>query len=248
MENIASDAAAGVRLTAPAVPRVVLRSVISEAIAKAAAELSGEQCRSAADAVAEALTDPPVMEEMALACVRALQRASDAFMQRDDIYEYPGNLETAGRVAVDALAEMLGHPLVQPRPLRREEADATLAEVSYEDFRFEYVDAPYPRVVARSVFPDTSDPHKEFTVSQYAVVNGDLVETAFAAVMAVLEHEAREIFRFRGERVFNVHHDPGETSGPILKPGAEHDQRRSYTADIGPSATVRPRTTPANSR
>lgn len=244
--NVTSDPAAGVRLTAPAVPGVELRSVIAEALGAAAPELTPERCRAAADAVADALVDPTVAEEISLACIRALQRASVAFMQRDDIYEYPGNLETAGRVAVDALSEMLGRKPAERLPLTREGAADVLSEVTYEDFRFEYVDAPYPRVMARGVFPDTYDPDKDFQVSQYAVVKDDLLNASFAAVMAVLEHEARETFRYRGERVFNAHHDPGEKAGLLLKPGAEPDSRRSYTADIGPSAGIRARSAPTS--
>ena len=231
------QAAAGVRLTAPAVPRVELQSVIAEAVERSGG--LGAEPREVAAKVAEALVAPEVQEELALAFVRALQRASTAFMQRDDIYEYPGNLDTAARVVLDALADLLGRGPVQPGGIDREEAVRTLAEVSYPGITFEFVSAPYPRVIASGVFPDTSEPGEEFPVTQYAVVKGDLVETAFAAVMAVLDHEAREAFRFRGERVFNTHADQGESSGPILKEGAAPDTRRSYVANIGPSAGVR---------
>ena len=244
MESEKWDEAAGVRLTAPAVPTVELRAVIADAVRGAAPDVDDEFADRVAGAVAESLAAPDVLEAVALAFVRALQRASVAYMQRDDIYEYPGNLETAARVAVDALADLLGRALVQSASPDPEEAVGILADVTYPGLTFEYVDAPYPRVVARGEFPDTSDPESDFTVSQYAVVNGDLIETAFAAVMNVLEHEARETFRYGGDRVFNVHHDPGETAGPILKEGAEPDSRRSYTADIGPSARVRARRSP----
>ena len=245
MNSQSKNQAAGVRLTARAVPRVELRSVIAEAAADAATVLDDQSARQVADAVAESLTRPDVLEEVALAFVRALQRAMTAYMQRDDIYEFPGNVETAGRVAADALSELLGRPATRPTTPDAVEAVATLAEVTYPGLSFEYVEAPYPRVVARGEFPDTSDPDEDFTVSQYAVIKGDLVETAFAAVMNVLDHEAREMFRYRGERVFNAHHDQGETSGPILKAGAQADTRRSYTADIGPSAGIRATPAPA---
>ena len=37
--------------------------------------------------------------------------------------------------------------------------------------------------------------------------NGEVVQTAFLAVMTCLEHEARELFTFQGERVMNPHRD-----------------------------------------
>lgn len=239
MDHKWSDEAAGVRLTAPAVPKVEIRSLIADAIRAAIPELEAQRADRAADSVAEALTAPAVQEELALAFVRALQRASIAYMQRDDIYELPGNLETAARVAIDALSEQLGYLPVEAADIDPEEAERTLADVSYPGMVFEFINAPFPRVAAKGIFPDTDDPEEDFPVNQYAVVRGNLVEAAFAAAMNVLEHEARETFTYRGVRVFNAHGDPGETSGPILKEGAQADPRRSYVADIGPSAGVR---------
>lgn len=240
-----SEQAAGVRLTAPAVPKVELRSIIAEAVRTAAPDVDTNFAAQVSNSVAESLAAPQVLEEIATAFVRALHRASDAYMQRDDIYEYPGNLETAGRVAADALSELLGRTPAQPATPDPQQAAALLAEVTYPGLAFEYVHAPYPRVIARGEFPDSSDPDRDFPVSQYAVVKGDLIEAAFAAVMNLLDHEAREAFRYRGDRVFNAHGDQGETSGPILKQGAEPDTRRSYSADIGPSAGIRARRAPA---
>lgn len=233
----------GARLTAPAVPRVELQAVIADAV-QGATGLDATQARSAAAAVADSLSDQDVQEELALAFVRALQRAGDAYMQRDDIYEFPGHLDTAARVVVDALSDLLGRAPKEPQAIPPEEAATALADVSYPGVSFQFVNAPYPRVTARAMFPDTYHPEAEFPVTQYAVVRGDLVETAFAAVMAVLEHEAREAFLYRGERVFDVHRDHGETAGPVLRDGAKADSRRSYTSDIGPSARVRARRVP----
>lgn len=229
----------GVRLTAPKVPARPLRSIIAEAISDALSGLSPDHATKAADAVAAALTGPDTREELVGGLTRSLRRASDAHFQRDDIYEYPGTLETAARVVVDGLTEMLGVARPARQKVDASEAEAILADVTYQDWTFRYVDLPYPRVVAAARFPDTDDPTKNFPVTQYAVVEGDVLEAAFAAVMAVLEHESREMFRYRGDPVFHVHRDQGETSGPILKDGAEHDSRRSYIADIGPSAGVR---------
>ena len=244
MEPDATDDSLGVRLTAPSIPRTELQSVIAEAVQRAA-NLDDDRAREVAAEVADALAAPAVQEELALAFVRALQRAGDAYMQRDDLYEYPGHLDTAARVVLAAFSDLLGRFPTEPADLAPEDATRVLGEVAYPGMTFQYVEGPYPRVAARANFPDTYNPDAEFPVSQYATVKGDIVETAFAAVMAVLEHEAREAFLYRGERVFDVHRDPGETSGPILKEGAEPDRRKSYVADIGPSAGVRARRAPA---
>lgn len=37
------------------------------------------------------------------------------------------------------------------------------------------------------------------------ITNGDLVNTAFKALLTAVEHEARELFRFQGEQVMNPH-------------------------------------------
>lgn len=39
------------------------------------------------------------------------------------------------------------------------------------------------------------------------ITNGDLVQTAFKAILTALEHEARELFTFQGERVMDPHRD-----------------------------------------
>lgn len=37
--------------------------------------------------------------------------------------------------------------------------------------------------------------------------NAELVQTAFKAILTAVEHEARELFTFQGERVMNPHRD-----------------------------------------
>jgi len=194
----------------------------------------------AAERVADALTEPAVIEELAWVFTRALSRAADAGTQRDDIFEWPGHAETAGRVAADALREALGRPASPTRPCA-DEAKAILADVTYLDWRFDYVDTPFPRVTVTARLPDTSEPGKDFTVNRYAVVEGDVVGAAFRAVMDLHDHEAREHFFYRGRRVFNSHLEQDESSGPIRRHGAVDDTPQSYTADIGPSAGVRAR-------
>lgn len=39
----------------------------------------------------------------------------------------------------------------------------------------------------------------------YTITNGDLVQTAFKALLTAVEHEARELFLFQGEQVMNPH-------------------------------------------
>jgi hypothetical protein len=230
---------AGIRLSAPTVPSNPLQSIIASAISESLPQVSPTVAGAVAAEVAGALCAPEVLEELVNGLTRALRRASDAHFQRDDIYEYPGSLETAARVAVEGLTELLGVPTPPRQELDRSTAEAILADVAYEDWTFSYVELPYPRVTAATAFPDTDDPTKEFPVTQYAVVEGDILEAAFGAVMAVLEHEAREVFRYRGDPVFHIHRDQGEQAGPILKDGAEPDRRRSYVADIGPTAGYR---------
>ena len=38
-----------------------------------------------------------------------------------------------------------------------------------------------------------------------SITNGDLVQTAFKAIMTAVEHEVREQFKFQGETVMNPH-------------------------------------------
>lgn len=38
-----------------------------------------------------------------------------------------------------------------------------------------------------------------------SITNGDLVQTAFKAILTAVEHEARELFTFQGERVMDPH-------------------------------------------
>jgi len=197
--------------------------------------------RTTADRVIEALAAPAVIEELGWAFTRALQRSAVVGGQRDDIFEWPGQAETAGRVAADALREALGRRRPESAKPSVDEAKATLAEVRYLDWNFGYVDTPFPRVTVTSRMPDTNQPGKDFTVTRYAVVEGDVVEAAYRAVMDLQDHEAREHFFYRGKRVFNSHLEQDETAGPILKPGYLDDTPNSYVADIGPSAGVRPR-------
>jgi hypothetical protein len=222
---------AGVQLSARPVGGPSLRDVIARAVDDATA-----------DRIISELTGSEVTEELAWTITRALHRAADMGGQRDDIFEWPGNAETAARVAVDALAEALGRPRRTAELPNAQAARAALADVRYLDWQFDYVDTPYPRVTVRAVLPDTSDPTRTFTVTRYAVVDDDVVSAAFRAVMDLHDHEAREHFFFSGERVFNAHREPAETAGPQRRPGVPAEQSRRYTADIGASAGVRRRT------
>jgi len=42
---------------------------------------------------------------------------------------------------------------------------------------------------------------------EFDATTGEVVQTAFKAIMTSLEHEARELFLFQGERVMNPHMD-----------------------------------------
>lgn len=44
-------------------------------------------------------------------------------------------------------------------------------------------------------------------VLSYYMTNGEIVQTAFKAVLTAIEHEARENFRYRGVSIFDPHYD-----------------------------------------
>lgn len=52
----------------------------------------------------------------------------------------------------------------------------------------------------------TSWKGRKWPLSHYAT-DGEVVQTAFKAVMTALEHEARERFTYRGVSVFDPHYD-----------------------------------------
>lgn len=39
------------------------------------------------------------------------------------------------------------------------------------------------------------------------MTNSEIVQTAFAAIMAVMEHETREFFKYKGKAIFCPHYD-----------------------------------------
>lgn len=182
-----------------------------------------------------------VGEEFIGMTIRAMLRAHDAHSMRDDIFAWPGHVETAARVAAEAFVHLLGADTKSPEPASADEAATTLAEVAYDDWGFEYQDLPFPKVSAWATFANTRRSGTQFTVAQSAPVrDGDVVEAAFAAVMAVMNHEARERFTFRGEAIYDVHREPDESFGP-QPTGPAEPESGNYVADIGPFAGVRQR-------
>lgn len=90
-----------------------------------------------------------------------------------------------------------------------------VSQCTFEDWNLEVKmdgDRPYLQIhVLNGKDADTGD-RLEWTgrkwLLSYHMVPNEIVITAFKAVMAAMEHEVRELFRYRGVPIFNPHLDP----------------------------------------
>lgn len=132
-----------------------------------------------------------------------------------------------GRIFVRTMARLHGVPvwtsvldavhhaikLARPASLSLDEVRRVLAEVCCEGLAFSVTDGPGGielRVCATAADADHGAPARQvgraWRIDAQATP-GDVARTAFAAAMAWQEHETRERFRYRGQRVFGPHLD-----------------------------------------
>jgi hypothetical protein len=195
--------------------------VRSELLAAAEEALPVFEAQEVVDAVLDRLLAPDVMDELVRTATVALSRAWTAHDLRDDLYACPDGPEPTSRIVLNALAHAVGERPPDP-PVSAAEAAAVLSEVAYKDYTFDLLRLPDGtwgvRVEGR--FPDSRKPQHRVAVSARGFGRASILDCAFRAVMALEEHEARERFTYRGERVFDPHRDTGDED-PIPAPMAE---------------------------
>lgn len=94
--------------------------------------------------------------------------------------------------------------------------EEVLSRVSFPNFTFvvNYAQAlvmrPYLQIECKGHCNITGQPmdwkSRKWPLSIH-MTDGEIVQTAFKAVMTALEHEAREMFTYRGVTVFDPHYD-----------------------------------------
>lgn len=94
------------------------------------------------------------------------------------------------------------------------EIAAVLRDVAYGRWRVEVYqpyDVPELRYLQVHFFDQDGalQTGRKWRLSQY-MTKSELVQTAFKAVMTAEEHEARERFRYKGQKVFSPHFDVEE--------------------------------------
>jgi hypothetical protein len=90
-----------------------------------------------------------------------------------------------------------------------------LAEIRYKDWNFDVIQGPNtaydwpsvsPMLRVRFTDPETGVTQKgRKWVLSYHMTKSEVVLTALKAVLTAEEHEARELFRYRGSKIFNPH-------------------------------------------
>lgn len=197
--------------------------VRAELLAAAEEALPVFEAHEVVDAVLGRLLDPDVMDELARTATVALSRAWDAHDLRDDLYACPDGPEPTSRIVLNALAHAVGQREPDP-PISAAEAAATLAQVAYKDYKFNLLrlaDGTWGvRVEGR--FPDSRKPEHRVAVSARGFGRSSILDCAFRAVMALEEHEARERFTYKGERIFDPHRDTGDED-PLPEPISHTD-------------------------
>src|SRR5262245_45007952 len=88
-----------------------------------------------------------------------------------------------------------------------------VSQITYPTFKFEIGQdewQPYLQISCNSFDTRTGDPFawkgRKWRLS-YHMTDGEIVQTALMAVLASLEHEARELFLYKGVSVFDPHYD-----------------------------------------
>ncbi len=111
------------------------------------------------------------------------------------------------------------------------ELQLILSQIAYKDWVFHSAlmgDGFYLQV--RFVAPDNDQPGstatlpqhgRKFYVSTYST-KGEVVQTALLACLLAEEHECRELFRYRGARLFGPHFDADELAEFALGAQTEH--------------------------
>lgn len=101
---------------------------------------------------------------------------------------------------------------VQPKKTR-EELIAIIQDISFQDRSFyigEMGDGFFLQMSYIEADVETGKPEVQKTRKWYISpfsTTSEVVQTAFKCVMTSQEHIAREHFNYKGERVFNPHHD-----------------------------------------
>ena len=71
-------------------------------------------------------------------------------------------------------------------------------------------DVPYLQLRCRGTCNVTGEPSewtsRKWMMSEH-MTTGEVVQTAFKAILTSLEHEAREQFRYRGQPIFDPHYN-----------------------------------------
>lgn len=197
--------------------------VRAELLAAAEEALPVFDAHEVVDAVLGRLLAPDVIDELTRVALVALDRAWNAHSLRDDLYACPDGPEPTSRIVLNAIAHALAERPPDP-PISDAEAAATLAQIAYKDYDFTLLrltDGTWGvRVQGR--FEDSRKPEHRVAVSARGFGRQSIVDCAFRAVMALEEHEARERFTYRGQRVFDPHRDTGDEE-PIPTPLAQSE-------------------------
>lgn len=91
--------------------------------------------------------------------------------------------------------------------------DAVIGRIAFNDWRIwarRDDETVYLQISARETCNVTGEPmhwkSRKWLLSPH-MTDGEIVQTAFKAVLTALEHEAREQFTYRGTSIFDPHYD-----------------------------------------
>lgn len=91
-----------------------------------------------------------------------------------------------------------------------------VAEIRYKDWNFDIIEGPNdvqdwptnPSLRVRFIDPENGSTQKgRKWLLSYHMTKSEVVLTALKAVLTAEEHESRELFRYRGAKIFNPHID-----------------------------------------
>ena len=100
--------------------------------------------------------------------------------------------------------------------MNRQELATILADIKYEDYRFEIVEKQgllfvYGKYVEADIM--TNDPTDQNTRKYYIsehMIPSEVVQTILLLVKTSLEHRMREHFLYKGQRIYGPHFDVDE--------------------------------------
>lgn len=211
--------------TAPALwagrVRAALKDSVEEVLHQHGCSTSGA-AGEVIDAVARTLCEGPTRDEVFHAMVVANERAEMQWSLRDDEYLCPDGPEPRSELALFALEHVLRQEEQADDDSRMtpEEAERVLARIEYKGWRFRVLENPStggPVIQAIASAKDSRGSGRTVSVSRRGWGRRTLVESAFAAVMQIEEHEARERFRFDGNVVFDPHAESAADPVPELR-------------------------------